>query len=1798
MQDIRKKMVEARLAYRLGLENELDEETKRLYEDKELVALVEALSAEAARLIGGPEGYFGPDIISSISHLTGFKTDEYMQFRHDNPEVCEVLNIAIDIGASFGLLKIARLAKGGKVPRSVDVTTDSRGASRTATALEDIWAGRGGLAAEAFGTGSDASKLYVELNRLARGVTEATDSKYVKLVDDIWDSAKAGKTDEIIAALPRMDPVKAKQLAEYAVAQASKESALGGTTQAVYDLLRKQPKTKGVEPIPVVSVESKSAVTAAEAAISRVTGSPVSAFKGFEDELAVLADELAAIPGRGAKRDKAAKELIKRRLQDVLPDSTFEPRTTGLRPTITTKPAPTIIDEITKIAATGDDVALRNKLIEVRVGDPLSMASEMIGAVRKADDPAAAVRKMLGDIDAPQVPQGKTPITQKTSDKVIETVGWEVGSIPGKDAAALADEVWTAIKEILPKDIAAGKRKPTKRPGKEKLIAQSKEIAYFVEEGAAWNTTRMLKKLHIVPTPELYTELAKLRGSVSKQRAEVAEKLSNSQRMAMDVFGPIDKKVFFGEGMDMVNDAWRNHKSIFKDLEDPSIRMEGAMRRSLDRLIMRIDNDFMRQFLSATVQGIHPHIISGVDYRQQHFVETVRSYALVATRDVRKADFYARRAAYVQAKENPNLLKKLEAQLAKEANETYYMYGSFPVRGTLSDIRRQMQAGPAKPGEIPAYPTYFAPNPKTGKATGIFEWRGKTQQTTPGTSYMKTVLQMDTGIYYAPYKFPSKLKPEDATLFAKTMRATQFANRGVKNAARGLLATAHIVNSPLRQIAVGMGGLGLFQKHLLTDTPRTMLEETRSVRILKVRKEKEAFLQEAGAEARIESNLYRHMTEHTPMTYIHAEGPPAGWYIGETGRAVIPVDAKLKTINFSHGNTGEVANALRRIAQDDIYRMYANAGGGLGGRLAVEKWLKTTDEGLDFLRTGSHMRHVRAEKGITAKTTKQRKALERERAADMFLEEIIDQVYRQVDEMAPTLSARLQEAAKTGKADTRAMKQMIRQVRREMPNENIILSVGIQGPKGAMYPFQLGSRFGVAPDQANRRITFDTVWVRSYKYATKQGAKPAQAARLANEAAYLRTQQIHFDLSRGYQFEMKYRALAWFLTDQRLWSTWIARTGLQRPGIAGAVQIFSDWMERRNEELNLKESQRYNVSLAIGGGKVLTVDMRSMMWLTDWPQESTTGHLLTRGVSTALNWATGKEPFEPSPTPFGLPFSRLDEYIKLASMTVMNPKFIDASREDWDEAKVNDYLKSLTEEERKRVNSVARMQMQLALLKGESLTHGEALSRAVGSMWTREALRVVKSPTLMIVQPEQRELNRLQKEFEELEPGEPRWNFLRENPVLRYGWSMGDNYLDDFELSEQIIRFEQIEAAAEQEIKELYADGRLDNEELVAAVFRRRNKGIDELKENRLFKNWYEANDMDDYHELFGIMFNGVVEDWGEYFKQHRGYTQSDMDEKLIILKEDAAKKGAGQGMTKTDMDRTVWGRIMKRDYIREPYLRWLGYDPDTGLTWEEQSVARYLARGEDGEMRKQDYLNLLADLNLAELAGKGVRDGRGQKSDPFLATLTQEQKARLGINSGLETEGAWREWAIKQWSIKRYQRENGIWPTSKAGAARWDQFEEWTQELASNNRGFAIELNLSRMPLHERLEVLGVGEAGSEFSPAWNEFLSIVSDYHDALDNTPNPTLNKMGVGTRAQAAYEVTENYLLRVANLAKREEKWWDQFRQIYTLTKFGFYWRRKDGLDLFLWSGAPGPEGAFEAEDWWSMAQEEAEVWGEF
>jgi hypothetical protein len=353
----------------------------------------------------------------------------------------------------------------------------------------------------------------------------------------------------------------------------------------------------------------------------------------------------------------------------------------------------------------------------------------------------------------------------------------------------------------------------------------------------------------------------------------------------------------------------------------------------------------------------------------------------------------------------------------------------------------------------------------------------------PDTIYAMYAASVHRAALWAPYN----------TLHATGVAKAMLVSRNLLF--RYPAQVAHRVSTPLRQWTVAMGAPLLFQKHALTDTFRTSVEqgpfsilEAFGLRPLTVRG-KTIVPEIRSVWKRRMDGIMEGLPPET-VTYIRyrkavAHNSEAQWLSGNR-----QVTYKPKTIWDDKGrlrNLDESADALVRLTQGKAFAAWAR-----GGDDAVRTWLATA-EGKQFLIDGSwYGLHKYLNDELNTALRKTAKLPERQFQASV-IEEFMDTIVRQewarletaLPDIMPTLKAM---ATNDQLISLNGVKKLIA----DNPTNNAVLSTPInEWGINSMAGYIVGK--AMAPNKWNRDVMFDSVFARQYNRLTKDGMKPKNA---------------------------------------------------------------------------------------------------------------------------------------------------------------------------------------------------------------------------------------------------------------------------------------------------------------------------------------------------------------------------------------------------------------------------------------------------------------------------------------------------------------------------------------------------------------------------------------------------------------------------------------------------------------------------------------------------------------------------------
>ncbi len=1320
---------------------------------------------------------------------------------------------------------------------------------------------------------------------------------------------------------------------------------------------------------------------------------------------------------------------------------------------------------------------------------------------------------------------------------------------------------------------------------KSKIITDiAREVVDAVDDGNITRVTKILEGADdgfvesVVQAASTATR-SDVRGWVGSQaeRAMIERKISGLIAKRQNNYSDaITTKVLAARLADGLAKEWGKGADIFPYLRDNRLSSPNRPLAFLTKSITEVKNDWTREFLTKALIGpVVRAPTAEIELQGLNTLDRVYDAAVLISQDAAWAwNFRNRWAAAKSETSLKRLVEELDAKYTAKFKKV-----SQEGRGIRERAMTYFGEASESGGQA------LAPEPRTGsRFLTEYGTGSKTRQAVPDTTYMQYMAQLHRSALWAPYNTAG------ASTLGKAVLQT-------KNIYRGAIWTAHFASTPLRQWTVAMGAPLLFQKHALTDSFRTAMEET-PFSLLEAAGLKGLSVKGITVVPKLRSSLTRRMdtimeqlpaTLRDEITYTRARvhASEAQWLSGVNRHVYRPKTIRDKSGNIT--NLNDAAHALRRIASGEAFKQWAE-----GGPSAVREWLTNTRDGKRFLVQGDWINRAKYVMDQAGLETKGKTAEVRARAIEEYMDTVVRQEFEVLSTslggMMPTLK---RMALNNELMGVEALKQLIK----DNPGDNAVLSFPAnEMGKGSGYAGYIVGK-AMAANKWNRDVVFDHVFLDQYRKMTKEGVSSENAARAAATVAELNTARIHFDLSNALAIEARHRWLAWFATKHRLYGTYVMKLAADRPMIAAAAMNIKDWMAERNERLGVSEYDKYDLVLNVGGGQQIRLNLAPLMWLSEYPLESSLAAVLEQGAAWTADQALGWD-LHPSPTPFGMSFTRADNLVlTIADVVTSNKVDTEEDLQSW--------LNSLSADKRTRWNKLINNQRAVSIAQGKELTPIEAFNKAkaaavVSELWSSFKIysgRVYTDKSVPGAQPiEKLEIERLLEEFSNLSESDPdaAKQMLRENRTLAAALNVSMDPVEKASLDEGFRIYNQLLSDYQAKLESAADLGTLP------VVYTRLNEDFrNEIEKmcspmyenyNEAFAKYYGDNNPQEFIDALGVLLPLVPAE--SIWKTGRAKTTLEKDEYQSEQLEPVFEEQLDMfGIADTDHSTPLY-HILRDMYIDEPLAKWSGESAYDLAPRTAQSAARYLARGgETGVYKADAFLEVVADQTKMEFLGRGIINGKS--STPLMALLSPEEKELIYYNSNPQTRTDWYKWAVADWTVKKYRKEHGLGTNSNAYKELRAQVDTYANQLAAANPDFAEELTFSRLRMHERLLAYGVGSGTDAVSKAWGEFLNITTDYWYELDNVV-VSRSKTGVGPTAQHAYSIAQKYLPQIAELAKDNQVWWAQFRSSFTLNKFGYYWWSPDDVDDFLHSGKwkevteeeiREAEEEAEEEEWW-------------
>lgn len=1042
-----------------------------------------------------------------------------------------------------------------------------------------------------------------------------------------------------------------------------------------------------------------------------------------------------------------------------------------------------------------------------------------------------------------------------------------------------------------------------------------------------------------------------------------------------------------------------------------------------------------------------------------------------------------------------------------------------------------------------------------GRVLGAYKAGDELKQVVASEAQQAYKMKLFRQALFSPYRTPA-----EAGAFVRRMYQA-------RNAWRGANWLAHTLSQPLRRYTVAMGGLLLFQKHALTDTFRAEMEApgTMALKVSgRMRKTYEGNLSKLSPAMRDRILAEEVATYYSEMQF-NSGSAGVKWIAqpirGKDGRLV---------------NAAESAHSLRRIVQSEPYRVWAK-----DGESGLRKYFDTI-EGKRFLSRNGHYSKARTFYDDLGEKLKGKDM--HSRSVEEFIDEFTLKQWVPLEAQLENVMPRLKSMSLNNEfLDLKAIEKLLE----DNPFDNAVLNTKYEFMGNSGFAGNLVGK-AMYMNKLNRKALYRRTFNTQFSQLVKEGMDADGAARVASTLGSMTVNKVMFDLANAMTTEAKHRWFAWFATKHRLYATYMGKLAIERPTLGAAAIEIQSWMEQRNEDKNVSEFDKYDLIFNIPswvplvGGQQMSMNLAPYMWFADFPLESSLGQAVERTGVAVVNMAAGREVMHPSPNPFGYSTGRWDAAFLAFRDMISSPiadqmRKGDARANEMTDEQVSEWVGNRAPDESARWNRLMHMQMALALANGEGeISEAAAFERAMWGNLKYESFKMVRPYSAKIVGQEEVEVQKGLRTFFDLaqDDSEAAYEFLRTRPDVQKMLNASMDPREKAQLDDFRYKLSQINDNTALEVEQSFSMGTLAED--AKDIMGRHQDAVDRMTQpqydeyNQVGTEWYRGAEPEAFRNALMLMVPLVPVD--DLMRQGHVRTEQEVtDYENTELKPAFEEELYKAGLAPGDTSQPLY-KMLKLDMVNDPLAKFLGRNPGDYSTWYEESAARYLARGgKDGVFKQDKFLSMVRDRHSRELMGRGIRDGMGAKSDPFLAYMSTADKEAIGWNSNPAAKEGWYQWAYDHWAIRKYTRENNISATSKAGKKIWGDFEQSASQLAKKNPGFGTEWEFSRYSLDERMEFLGVGSGNDEVSKGWREFLAMSRNHRDALAEVVVPSTKQIGVGPRAQSAGPVTQDYVAQIALLAKSNTRWWEEFRGKFTLSKFGFYWRTPDASDDFLWWG---------------------------
>lgn len=1310
-----------------------------------------------------------------------------------------------------------------------------------------------------------------------------------------------------------------------------------------------------------------------------------------------------------------------------------------------------------------------------------------------------------------------------------------------------------------------------------------------------------------------------LHGVLTKQYARTVEGVAKyiAQRQSRNG-DAVSRNVLLDMADQYMGEAYVTGRqgSVFPYLRDSRLSVPKRSVEWLQESIAGVRNDWVRELLTRTVMPLFTRgPLANIDYNAVNTVERVYDAALAVSQDAAWAANF--RSRWVSA-QSPHAYQRLISELDTKFSQKYRGRTTDDAKWYQKIFNPESEFGgqalaPNPWGNTPGTLAYKTADVVWHDATGAehrfntgaepelltqylsYDAKGNKvyRQALPDKVYALYSQRIHRAALWAPYN----------TKYAwNTARGMAEANRWRNIASRYPVAIMHHLSTPLRQWTVAMGAPLLFQKHAITDTSRTLIEEgpfsileafglrPLSVRGKTIVPQVRSIWQRKMARIFDETSVDAMNYVEYRKTVIH--NSEAQWHSGNR--------ASHYRANTIWGNDGRLrdldgsADALMRITRGTVFQEWAR-----GGEDAVRAWLETP-AGKQFLGEGDWARYYKSvvsdmEEGGRKFAPKEVEAT----LTEEFIQTIVREEWARLETALPNIMPVLKQRAIGGQIIN---KYELQELIKNNPTDNAVLSMpvdkwGVSGLAGHI----VGK--AMAPNKWNRDVMFDSVFTRTYSRLRKDGMAPDDAARVAADVAELNVSRVHFDLANATATEARHRWLAWFATKHRLYGTYMAKLALERPQLAAVIPTIERWMEERNEDKNVSEYDKWDLVFDIGGAQ-FSINLAPYMWFSEFPLESSAALAIERtaeylGESVAGLNIPGY--LKPSPAPFGITFTRGDALLYTIHDLI-------TGRDVQNDQELQSWLDSLPQDRRLQWRRLIANQKAVAEYKGEPITDMVAFGRAkAAAFWTESwqtfkvySGKVYGAPVWLGGKPrEELELQRLQREFTNETDEDKAKQMLQDYPALAISINASMDPVEKTQMDIGWRAFDLAYGRYEASMQEASDQGPLVLLSRYEGITKNFYDAIDQIKtDNPTFaKYWGDSNEQG-LLDAFGLLLPLVPRD--KVWEAGRPKTTKEIEDKKAELKLDLVQALEPIGLAVRDQEgnlKVMEGaenlmlyQLLQDAYVNVPLSEFTGENPYSLAPYRANSVGRWLARKtENGVHRRDEFMDLVKDQTFRQWMGTGLgSNGKASSARPMMGYLDALKKEALGWNADPRVVDIWLSYAkvdadLHQWlwtaenpdgSGKAISASSNVYKeTYKATMEQWykkakattdpEVFESWENEY-----------EFSKLRLDQRLAWFGVGKGESEEQKVTGEFLAIVGDMWDELGRTPNPN-GTTSVTPGAQTGGPIVREYLRKVGDLALAHPAWWDMMKNTYPLSKFGFVTQykldpEKDAKYMFLYA----------------------------